>query len=1631
MRKLITFSAYIIGISIVFMAANLPTKWVDAVDELHDGFLFQTNVLPKTNSDLAVIQEWLNQDVPINEAEPEGLSGLSAVCVDTAGTVTRTLGSGAAAPIIYPLCWGNDYIITHDGNAVFIGDGDLATQAGVDLMIFTDFPNISGPLVSDIAMNPGYTGNIVGTNAAGSISLTNLGVYQNFYGTNAQGYTELWFAPVTIDDVTSTPKTISEDIGGANECVNVSVGQAFQIAFLDSIHIDNIATGVGGNLCQASFNVSGGMMAYNGMTYTVTVEKTTNPAITGTFSTNPNPMHNALSAFTVPEAGLYNLNVSDGCTTKTVVVDMSACVTCTDDAGTLTTAVSSGSSSTNPLYLCFGDTLNLMHNGDQDVAGDPDPTTTPGVQYAIYTCLPTSTGPTLNNDILLDPCLITDNTGTVPQIAYNVDGNGNGFLSNSTSVYQNFLTNAGLPALDTLFFAPITVDGINSTPPYFSQWEGISGPNECTNVNVNAAFPVVFLNQLQAQAPTNQSGGNLCRGEIVALGGLPEADGSDYIVTVELLSNPAITGTIITAASHNGTTIFEVPQPGNYQINITDNNGCTTATAFVGMTGCPTPCSSFLMAGGITSDFNGANISCSGATDGSIGITPSNGNYPYTYTWAHDAALADSNATGLAAGSYAMTVTDNDGCSIDTIITLTAPSPLFVGVIGANPLCSGDSTGMVWVGNIGGGTQPYTYSWSNGVVGTNDTIFNLLAGTYSLTLTDANGCSAQASTTLGDPPTLNGNFTIVNDATCEGVSDGDATIAAAGGTPAYSYAWAHDAAITTATATNLGVGTYYVTITDDNLCAYEDSIDIGATLVVSATSVVTDVNCFDGNDGTITVTPITSGGAPNLPYNYSWTPNTTNTTNISTSLTVGNYGYTVTDNVGCIYIDSAMVAQPDSITITNISTTNVLCNGDTSGTITVSASGGAVPYLYDWGNGNVDSTLINVGAGTYVVTVTDANGCTNSLSITLSQPPAILSTSAVTNVSCNSFTDGTAMITASGGAGIAGYAWSTNPAVDTLSAISGLMAGQYYVTITDSSGCSIIDTVDITEPPVLVANTNGTDQSCFNITDGTVNAAPSGGTAPYAYVWSNGGMTDTLTGLVAGTYLVTVTDNNGCTVIDSMMINTPPEITSTITTTPVSCTGGTNGTATVTGAGGAGAFNYAWDNGQIGQTTSGLGAGIYIVTVTDGSGCSIQDTANVSELPALNPAGGIIANPVSCFGGDDGSIEVLGMTGGTAPYSYAWSTTPIQDSSVAINLTAGVYSLIITDANGCVFGPVNVTVNEPSAPVAVTISTIDPSCNGKANGAITADATGGTASYDYIWSDGQTTQTALGLPIGTYDVTVTDASGCTTIGSGTLIEPNPLDASLSSIETSCNGSRDGRIVLDTVFGGTAPYSYSIDGVNYQPVDIIFFGLGGGNYDISVKDANGCLYEEQILVEEPPLLVVDLGPDVELELGDNMMLQAVVNTTDSLSYTWTTSSGDSLSCSNCPTPTIQPIKTTTYTVTIEDTSGCTAFDDILITIDKNRNAFIPDAFTPNGDGRNDVFHVFAGVGVVEIKTFMVFDRWGAKLFQASNIQPNDPSLGWDGSFRGKEMPPGVYVFYIEIEFADGLVFPYKGDITLLR
>ncbi|MEO1434617.1 MAG: gliding motility-associated C-terminal domain-containing protein [Bacteroidota bacterium] len=258
--------------------------------------------------------------------------------------------------------------------------------------------------------------------------------------------------------------------------------------------------------------------------------------------------------------------------------------------------------------------------------------------------------------------------------------------------------------------------------------------------------------------------------------------------------------------------------------------------------------------------------------------------------------------------------------------------------------------------------------------------------------------------------------------------------------------------------------------------------------------------------------------------------------------------------------------------------------------------------------------------------------------------------------------------------------------------------------------------------------------------------------------------------------------------------------------------------------------------------------------------------------------------------------------------------------------------------------------------------------------------------------------------------------------------PPPILIELNQTPTTCFGDADGELSVTVTSGGVEPFVYSIGGGAFG-TDSLFVGLESDRYQIAVMDADGCMADGEIFVEQPFELIVDLGPDETILLGDSTDLRPQVNTTAGLSYVWTTDSD--ISCLDCPNPSVRPFDDALYELLIVDSSGCTASDFIEIMVDKDRNVFIPNAFTPNGDGVNDIFLVFTNSTVVGIQNFVIYNRWGEQMYAQNSLRANDPTAGWDGTFKGQMMDPGVFVYYLEIIYVDGVIEPFKGDVTLVR
>lgn len=511
-----------------------------------------------------------------------------------------------------------------------------------------------------------------------------------------------------------------------------------------------------------------------------------------------------------------------------------------------------------------------------------------------------------------------------------------------------------------------------------------------------------------------------------------------------------------------------------------------------------------------------------------------------------------------------------------------------------------------------------------------------------------------------------------------------------------------------------------------------------------------------------------------------------------------------------------------------------------------------------------------------------------------------------------------------------------------------------------------------------------------------------------------------------GRYFASLTTWTACG--NSSTIRYPVNVLSAeVSVTDVSCLGGNDGGANVSAT--AGAVSYIWGTSppQSGFVATGLSAGVYTVTVSGGSPevCPVVIPFTISEIPSLQA--NLVSSPDYC-NGQTGTVEAY-ISGGAAPYHYLWSNA--STDAFVFDLPAGPIDLLVTDANGCT---VSFMVNvDAENMVAVSIIEHQPLCFGDASGMLRADVLGGTNLF-YLWSNtGETSQSISGLTSGTYAVTVTDVSGCSGTAAATLVEPPPLQVSISQLPVNCGQQTVIGISIDNLSGGTPSYDFSTDGQTFirniaQGTTIP--NLHAGSYNFVVRDQNGCESRLPLTLVLPAITLVDAGLDSVIWLGDSLVLQgSISNPPNPLRVRWNPSAG--LSCDTCLNPIAKPMSTTRYTLTILGSlDDCPDTSSVRIRVRKKRNVFLPTAFTPNEDGQNDTFKPYCGIGVTKIHKMQVFDRWGEAIFSAENFLPNDPNVGWNGEFHGSPLPDDVFIYIMKVEFIDGEILDYWGEVYLL-
>jgi gliding motility-associated-like protein len=1064
---------------------------------------------------------------------------------------------------------------------------------------------------------------------------------------------------------------------------------------------------------------------------------------------------------------------------------------------------------------------------------------------------------------------------------------------------------------------------------------------------------------------------------------------------------------------------------GTYTVTVTDNNGCTvTASVVVGGT-----------AGETVTMNPPTNVSCFGGSNGSDVANVTGGTSPYTYSWSTIPIQTSSTATGLTAGTYTITVTDHNGCVVTSSVTITQP-PVLTVTTGAptNVLCNGGSNGSD-IATGGGGTGPYSYSWSTIPIQTNANATGLTAGTYTVTATDAHGCTATASVTITQPAVLSATTTTVS-ATC-GNADGSATANPTGGTGTYTYSWTTLPIQTTQTATNISAGTYTVTVTDANGCTFTTTATVsnisGETVTINPP---TNVSCFGGSNGSATANPVGGTGT----YTYSWTTIPVQTTVTATGLTAGSYAVTVTDANGCTATASVTITQPPLLTVTTGAPTNVLCNGGSNGSDIATAGGGTGAYTYSWNTIPIqtNATATGLSAGTYTITVTDANGCTATASTTITQPTLLtVTTAAPTNVLCNGGNNGSDVATAGGGTGTYTYSWNTLP-VQTNATATGLSAGTYTITVTDANGCTATASTTSTQPAALTATTTTVSSTCGKA-NGSATANPGGGTGTYTYSWTTIPVqtTQTATNISAGTYTVTITDANGCTLTTTATVS---NITGeTVTINPpvnVLCNGGNNGSATPTIVGGTSPYTYSWSTipVQTSSTATGLTAGTYTLSVTDNNGCTATASVTITQPPVLTVTTGPATN-VLCNGGNNGS-DLATAGGGTAPYTYSWNTLPVQTNANATGLTAGTYTITVTDANGCT-ATASTTITQPPA-LTLVASGFPVTCNGGANGQATAIPGGGTAPYTYSWSNGPATANDNNLSAGNYKITITDAKGCSIDTTVTVTQPAAIVVAFTADTISgcaplCTNFTDGT----SDPGGTITkwsWTYSDGGSDtVKDPRHCFSAPGTYNVSLTVTDNHGCTgaltINNMITVYSFPVAAFTLGP--QPTTIDNPTISFTDKSTDAYGIaSWLWNFADPLN----DVPSTQQNPSHSYgdtgsfcaTLTVTNIHGCKDSITECLIISPAYSLYIPNAFSPDGDGKNDVF-MPKGQYVSNFKMY-IFDRWGMMLYYTDDI-----TKGWPGTVNGgsRVCQEDTYVYMIEATDNLGQQHKYIGKVTLLK
>ena len=759
------------------------------------------------------------------------------------------------------------------------------------------------------------------------------------------------------------------------------------------------------------------------------------------------------------------------------------------------------------------------------------------------------------------------------------------------------------------------------------------------------------------------------------------------------------------------------------------------------------------------------------------------------------------------------------------------------------------------------------------------------------------------SITVFPPCDLKGNL-VVSDPTC-GLDNGQVIFNPSGGVAPYNT-YIFDMNGLPVNPNALYAGAYQIRITDSTYCEKVDTVVLVSPNVLSNTISSSPVSCNLGADGYALAN--VSGGIS--PYSYLWSNGSTDS--LISALSAGTYIVSITDSTNCILNDTVVISEPSQISNVSFLTNNT-CFGQSNGGISIAISGGTAPYTYLWSNGNSTAQVNSLSSGIYSVLVSDSNSCTYSETFQIIEPTELNSSYNSYSPSCFGFVNGSIDVFTYGGTAPYNYIWSgSNGFVSTDQNIDSLSSGIYSVIISDSNNCLSYDTILLTDPSPLLSVDSTSNVSCFGSSNASVTFSLSGGTP--GYIVSAFGQTLPIPNptsvtipnsipIPAGVYPYSITDFQGCVLLDTVIITQPPPLSNSSSIGYISCSGFNNGSISINPSGGIGPYTYLWNTGDTTQFLVNIPSGLYYVSILDSNNCLAIDTILMLQPNQLNDSS-FVTKP-TCFGYNDGSINLV-VSGGTAPYSYLWSTGDTSQNLQSVN--AGLYIVSVIDSNSCIlFDTIN--VSQPNQITAID-SVNNVSCYGFSDGIISISAFGGTGSLEYLWSNGDSISNINNLLSSWYSVLIVDSNNCQFVDSFYVSEPTLLEDSVLIYSPSCNGYTNGNIYLYP-YGSVPPYTFLwSNGDTTSMLENII----AGEYSVIITDQNNCILNDTIDINQPSILSYNSIVDSVSCYGytDGDIDLSVNGGSPPYSYLWNT--GDT-------TQDISNLTSAIYVVNVLDSNGC--------------------------------------------------------------------------------------------------------------